>query len=111
LATERYDSAEPVNIGAGREVTIRELIATIARLCGYTGGIAWDASQPDGQPRRMLDVTRARERFGFEAQVALEDGLRRTISWYAARTARRTTATAAEDAAADDAQLSERRAA
>ena len=81
-ATEAYDDADPVNIGAGREVTIRELVEMIADLTGYKGTIRWDTSKPDGQPRRMLDTSRARERFGFEVQVDLEDGLRRTIDWW-----------------------------
>jgi len=83
LATERYDGREPVNLGAGREVTIKELIETIARLCEFKGEIRWDVSKPDGQPRRMLDTSRARELFGFEAKTDFEDGLRRTIDWYA----------------------------
>ena len=83
LATERYDGREPVNLGAGREVTIRELVETIARLCEFKGEIRWDFSKPDGQPRRMLDTSRARELFGFEAKTDFEDGLRRTIDWYA----------------------------
>lgn len=81
-ATERYDGAEPVNIGAGEEITIRHLVELIGKLTGYTGSIRWDTSRPDGQPRRMLDTTRARERFGFTAQVGLEEGLRRTIDWW-----------------------------
>jgi GDP-L-fucose synthase len=84
LATERYDGSDPVNLGSGREITIRELSGTVARLCGFRGDILWDASQPDGQPRRMLDVSRARERFGFEATTGFEEGLRETIAWYAA---------------------------
>jgi GDP-L-fucose synthase len=84
LATERYDGREPVNLGAGREVTIRELIETIARLCEFKGEIRWDFSKPDGQPRRMLDTSRASELFGFEAKTDFEDGLRRTIDWYVA---------------------------
>jgi GDP-L-fucose synthase len=83
LATERYDGREPVNLGAGREVTIKELIETIARLCEFKGEIRWDFAKPDGQPRRMLDTSRARELFGFEAKTDFEDGLRRTIDWYA----------------------------
>ena len=83
LATERYDGREPVNLGAGREVTVKELIETIARLCEFKGEIRWDVSKPDGQPRRMLDTSRARELFGFEAKTDFEDGLRRTIDWYA----------------------------
>ncbi len=82
LATERYDDPEPVNIGAGFEIPIRELVALIVRLTGYEGKVVWDTSKPNGQPRRMLDVSRARERFGFEAKVGFEEGLRRTIAWY-----------------------------
>ncbi len=82
LAAERYDGAAPVNLGAGREITINELAETIARLCGFTGEIRWDTSQPDGQPRRMLDTSRARDLFGFEARTGFEEGLRRTITWY-----------------------------
>ncbi|HEY8172547.1 MAG TPA: NAD-dependent epimerase/dehydratase family protein, partial [Dehalococcoidia bacterium] len=82
LATERYEDADPVNIGAGVEIPIRDLAATIARLCRFEGEIVWDASHPDGQPRRMLDTSRARERFGFEARTGFEEGLARTIEWY-----------------------------
>ena len=82
LATERYDGAEPVNLGVGAEITIRELVALIARLTGFEGEIRWDATKPDGQPRRALDTSRARERFGFTATTSFEDGLRRTIDWY-----------------------------
>ncbi len=82
LATERYEGAEPVNLGAGREITIRELIETIAGLTGFRGTIHWDTSKPDGQPRRCLDVSRAAEAFGFRAQTSFESGLRRTIDWY-----------------------------
>ncbi|HLF70729.1 MAG TPA: GDP-L-fucose synthase [Dehalococcoidia bacterium] len=82
LATERYDGAAPVNLGSGREITIRELTRLIARLCGFDGDILWDSGQPDGQPRRRLDTSRAREQFGFEAKVPFEDGLRKTIEWY-----------------------------
>jgi GDP-L-fucose synthase len=82
LATEEYESPDPVNIGAGREVTIRDLVEMIASIVGFEGEIRWDASKPDGQPRRMLDTTRARETFGFEAQVELEDGLERTVEWW-----------------------------
>jgi len=84
LATERYNGAEPVNIGSGCEVTIRELAGKIAALTGFSGDIRWDASQPDGQPRRRLDVSKAREYFGFEAKTCLEDGLKATIDWYKA---------------------------
>lgn len=83
LACEKYDGPDPVNLGAGFEIVIKDLAPLIARLCGFQGKIVWDASRPDGQPRRMLDVTRAREKFGFIAQISFEEGLRRTIEWYA----------------------------
>jgi len=82
LATERYDAGEPVNIGSGREIAIRDLAALIARLTGFTGRIEWDTTQPNGQPRRCLDVTRARESFGFTAATDFETGLKRTVEWY-----------------------------
>ncbi len=85
-AVAEYDDAEPVNIGTGREITIRALAELIARLTGFDGRIRWDATRPDGQPRRCLDVSRARERFGFEARTDLETGLRHTIEWYEKRT-------------------------
>jgi len=81
-ATERYDGPEPVNVGSGREITIRRLVDLIAGLIGYQGTIRWDATKPDGQPRRMLNTSRARRLFGFEAEVELEDGLHRTIEWW-----------------------------
>jgi GDP-L-fucose synthase len=81
-AAERYDEPDPVNLGTGGEITIRDLVALIARLMGFAGEIRWDTSKPDGQPRRRLDTTRARERFGFAAQVDFETGLRRTIEWF-----------------------------
>jgi GDP-L-fucose synthase len=84
-ATADYDGAEPVNIGSGEEITIRTLVDIVAKLTEYSGSIDWDTSRPDGQPRRMLDTTRARDWFGFEAQVGLEEGLRRTIEWWEAR--------------------------
>jgi GDP-L-fucose synthase len=84
LAADRYDAPEPVNLGVGREITIRDLTETIARLTGFTGEIRWDATKPDGQPRRALDTSRAREAFGFIAQTSFEDGLRSTIEWYEA---------------------------
>ena len=86
-ATERYEDADPVNIGAGREVKIKELVDLIASLTGYEGAIRWDTSKPDGQPRRMLDTRRAKERFGYEAEIGLEEGLRSTIEWWEATTA------------------------
>jgi GDP-L-fucose synthase len=82
LAAERYDKPEPVNLGTSHEVSIRELTEMVVRLTGFRGEVHWDPSKPDGQPRRKLDVRRAREEFGFEAGVALEEGLRRTIDWY-----------------------------
>jgi len=88
LAAERYDGADPVNLGVGREITIRELVELIAEVTGFTGEIRWDPTKPDGQPRRALDTSRARERFGFTARMPWEDGLRATIQSYAA--ARRT---------------------
>lgn len=84
LAAERYDGAEPVNLGVGREITIRELVELIARLTHFDGELRWDTSKPDGQPRRALDTSRARERFGFQAVTSFEEGLRRTIEWYEA---------------------------
>jgi GDP-L-fucose synthase len=81
-AAERYDDGDPVNLGAGFEISMRELAEKIARAAGYEGNVRWDASRPNGQPRRMLDVTRARERFGFEARTSLDEGLARTIAWY-----------------------------
>jgi len=82
LATEHYDKPEPVNIGAGFEITVRELAELIARLAGFKGQIRWDTSKPDGQPRRRLDTSRAEKEFGFRSQVPFEEGLRRTIEWY-----------------------------
>ncbi len=82
LAVERYDGADPVNLGAGREISIRDLAGMIARLTHFTGRIEWDTTQPNGQPRRCLDTTRARERFGFVARTPFEEGLRKTVEWY-----------------------------
>ena len=84
LATERYDDPEPVNIGAGFEIGIRELAELVADLTGFTGTLTFDRTKPDGQPRRMLDVTRAERRFGFKATTDFRAGLRRTIDWYRA---------------------------
>jgi GDP-L-fucose synthase len=83
LATERYNSSEPVNIGSSFEISIKDLTETIARLTGFNGTIRWDTTKPNGQPRRKLDTTRAREAFGFEAKTDFEEGLKRTIAWYA----------------------------
>ncbi len=82
LAAERYDEPDPVNLGSGMEITVRDLALLIARLCDYPGELRFNPERPDGQPRRCLDVTRARERFGFQAGTAFEDGLQRTIAWY-----------------------------
>jgi len=81
-AAEKYDDSEPVNIGAGFEIKIKDLIPLIAKLTGFQGRIIWDATKPDGQPRRMLDTSRAEKFFGFKAQVGFEEGLRDTIAWY-----------------------------
>lgn len=83
-AARDYDESDPVNLGNGREVMIRELVEMIVRLTNFKGEIRWQPSRPDGQPRRQLDVTRAFEKFGFRAETSLEDGLRRTIEWYKA---------------------------
>ena len=82
LATERYDGAEPVNIGAGFEISIKELVETIAELIGFKGRIVWDTTKPNGQPRRCLDTSRAAKLFGFRAKTDFRVGLRRTIEWY-----------------------------
>ena len=81
-AAERYDSSEPVNLGSGREIRIAELAAMVAAAVGFTGVIRYDASRPNGQPRRCLDVGRAAERFGFRARTSFPDGLRQTVDWY-----------------------------
>ena len=81
-AMEKLEGSDPVNLGAGREISIRDLAATIARHAGFRGELVWDATKPDGQPRRCLDVTRAKERLGFVARTSLEDGLRKTIAWF-----------------------------
>src|SRR6202521_290816 len=82
LAARHYDGGEPVNLGAGREITIRDLVRLVARLTGFRGELVWDPSKPDGQPRRCLDVARAAHEFGFRAATDFEEGLRRTIQWY-----------------------------
>ena len=82
LALQRYNDAQPVNIGSGREISMRELASFVQEVVGYRGTVVWDASKPNGQPRRCLDVSRARERFGFEAEVDLRTGLRKTYDWY-----------------------------
>lgn len=82
LATEFYNRAEPVNIGAGFEITIKELVEKIAKLIGFKGEIRWDPTKPDGQPRRRLDVSKAKKYFGFEAKMPFDKGLAETIKWY-----------------------------
>ena len=81
-AAERYDGADPVNLGSGDEISIRDLAALVARETGFGGAVRWDSSRPNGQPRRKLDVTRAEQLFGWHSRVSLTDGLRRTIDWY-----------------------------
>ena len=82
LASERYNGSEPFNLGSGHEISIKDLVQTIARLTGFEGELIWDTSKPNGQPRRALDTTRAAEYFGFKARMPLEEGLQRTIEWY-----------------------------
>jgi GDP-L-fucose synthase len=82
LASEQYNSSEPVNLGSGLEISIRDLAEKIADLTGFTGELVWDTSQPDGQPRRCLDVTRAAKEFGFRSRIGFDEGLRETIDWY-----------------------------
>jgi GDP-L-fucose synthase len=86
LATERYDKSDPVNLGSGMEISIRNLATTIAAMTGFAGRITWDTSQPNGQPRRCLDVSRAQSEFGFRAATPFEVGLRKTIDWYLSST-------------------------
>jgi GDP-L-fucose synthase len=82
LAAERYDGPEPVNLGAGKEISIHDLADLVADVVGFQGRITWDTSMPNGQPRRSIDATRARELFGFEARTPLREGLERTVAWY-----------------------------
>jgi len=82
LAAERYNSSEPVNLGSGMEISIKDLVHTIKRMTGFTGEIVWDTTKPNGQPRRGLDTSRAEKYFGFRAKTSFEEGLRRTIEWY-----------------------------
>lgn len=82
LAAERHDSSKPVNIGSSFEITIKDLVDIIVKETGFSGKITWDATKPDGQPRRKLDVSRAKEEFGFESQTSFEEGLKTTIEWY-----------------------------
>lgn len=82
LATERLNCSTPVNLGSSYEISIKDLTEAIARLTGFEGEVAWDRAKPNGQPRRKLDTSRAKELFGFESQTSFEEGLRHTISWY-----------------------------
>ena len=82
LAAERYEKADPVNLGAGFEISIKDLVHLIAKLTGFEGEIIWDATKPDGQPRRCLDTSKAEREFGFKARTGFEEGLRKTIDWY-----------------------------
>jgi len=82
LATEKYDRSEPINIGSGAEITIKELVEIITELTGFTGSILWDTTKPDGQPRRCLDVSNSEREFGFMAKMDFKEGLKRTIEWY-----------------------------
>jgi len=81
LATEKYNKLDPVNLGTGSEVSIKSLVGLICELIGFNGEIKWDTSKPDGQPRRCLDTSKAKQEFGFEAKTDFRDGLRRTIEW------------------------------
>ncbi len=89
LATERYKKSDPINLGAGFEISIKDLLHLIIKLVGFKGRIKWDSSQPDGQPRRCLDTTRAEKEFGFRAKTSLEEGLKRTIEFYRRHRARK----------------------
>jgi GDP-L-fucose synthase len=82
LAAEDYNSSDPVNLGSGEEISIKDLVTKIVEFTGFEGRLVWDTSRPNGQPRRGLDTSRAKERFGFQAQVKLEEGLKRTVEWY-----------------------------
>jgi GDP-L-fucose synthase len=84
LAAEKYDKSDPVNLGSGSEISIKDLVELISELAGFDGEIRWDTSKPDGQPRRLLDVGRAKKEFGFKARVNLKEGLKKTIDWYEA---------------------------
>jgi len=82
MATEKYNKCEPVNIGAGFEISIKDLVQKLVNLMHFTGKVVWDTSKPNGQPRRMLDTSKARKEFGFKAEVQFDEGLRKTIEWY-----------------------------
>ena len=82
MALENYDKDEPVNLGSGKEMSIKEVVKLICEIAGFTGEIRWDVSKPEGQPRRLLDVSRAEKEFGFRAKMDMREGLERTIKWY-----------------------------
>ncbi|MBI2453293.1 GDP-L-fucose synthase [Candidatus Peregrinibacteria bacterium] len=82
LAAEKYNKPDPVNLGSGKETSIRELTAVIAKACNYTGSIQWDKTKPEGQPRRLLDISRAKREFGFNPKTSLEEGIQKTVDWY-----------------------------
>jgi len=82
LATEKYDNPEPVNLGSGMEISIKDLVGLICKLMDFQGEIRWDATKPDGQPRRMLDISRAKKEFSFLAKTKFEQGLKKTIDWF-----------------------------
>ena len=82
LAAEKFEKSDPINLGCGKEISIKELVTIVAKYTGFTGEIIWDASKPNGQPRRCLDVTKAAQEFGFHAQMTFDEGLRNTIAWY-----------------------------
>ena len=94
-ATEAYDGADPVNLGSAHEISIADLVTKIAGFCEFTGKIVWDSSKPDGQPRRKLDTSRARERFGFVAKTDFDRGLKATVDWYVQARAKTTARAAA----------------
>ncbi len=82
FASERYNKSEPVNIGAGFEISIKDLVRLIARLSGFQGRIIWDKTKPNGQPRRCLDTAKAEKEFGFKVRTSFQEGLKKTIKWY-----------------------------
>ena len=89
LAAERYEKADPMNLGSGQEISIRELVDTVRELTGYRGEVRWDATMPDGQPRRCLDTSRAERELGWRARTPFREGLRRTMEWFEASRERR----------------------
>ena len=86
LATEKYNKPEPINLGSGMEISIKDLVQLICKIMGFEGEIRWDTKKPDGQPRRRLDVSKAEKEFGFKAKTSFEEGLKKTINWYLAKT-------------------------